>query len=213
MQIGRGRCKCRGGKLADRFLFANCDLAAINKKTLVATPYTFSPSYAQAVSAGMATAGADGVGSGENGTEGAGIGGRGYGAGRGGVRTGGGGSLRGGRHGYCSGYGYDDGANYNGPRFSPNFGTYLPNYGPGWEYDRGRRGRYGGGSSTRGWNGGFRQSRNFQRYNQQRVPPQGSIQQHQNPQVPNQQLTHSMLLKSTRSCRVQWFKQHLHNPG
>jgi hypothetical protein len=80
MQIGRGRCKCRGGKLADRFLFANCDLAAINKKTLVATPYTFSPSYAQAVSAGMATAGADGVGSGENGTEGAGIGGRGYGA-------------------------------------------------------------------------------------------------------------------------------------
>jgi len=32
VQIGRGRCMCRGGKLADRFLFANCDLAAINKK-------------------------------------------------------------------------------------------------------------------------------------------------------------------------------------
>jgi hypothetical protein len=121
---GRGRSRCHGGKLAERFIHAACDLDAINAKTLAATPYTFSPSYAQVLSAGMVTAGADGGGFSDNGFDGAGGGGRGHGAGRGGGRTGGGGGARGGRRSHSVRYGYDDGANYNGSHFNPNLGTH-----------------------------------------------------------------------------------------
>lgn len=67
-------------------------------------------------------------------------------SGRGGGRAGGGVGARGGRHGHSGEYGYEDGANYNGSRFNPNLGTHPPHYGPGWEYDRGRRGRHGSGN-------------------------------------------------------------------
>jgi hypothetical protein len=136
-------------------------------------------------------------GAGGGGNDGAGAGGRGYGSGRGGGRTGGGGgAARGGRHGYGAGHGYgynqeiDDGARYNGPRFNPNLGAHPPNFGPGWDYERGRRGRFGG-NGGRGWNGGFRQGRNYQRQaphrDQQRTSSFGLQQQQGTQYVPNQQ--------------------------
>lgn len=140
---GRGRSRCRGGKLAERFLRAAFDLDVINAKTLAATPYTFPPLYAQVLTAGMATAGIGGGGIGGNSFDGAG----------------GGGGTHGGQQGHSVGYGYDDAGNYNGPRFNPNLGTHPPHYGPGWDYDRGRRGRHGGSNGARGWNGGFRNGR------------------------------------------------------
>lgn len=57
-----GRSRCRGGKLAARFLLPTCDIETLNKRTLTATPYSFSPSYAQALRTGMAAAGPGGAG-------------------------------------------------------------------------------------------------------------------------------------------------------
>ena len=86
----------------------------------------------QALRAGMVATGTGGVGNDGTRIKGTGGGGRGYRAGCGAERTGGGGGgARGGRHGYGVGYGYDDGANYNGPRFNPNLRTHPPHYGPG----------------------------------------------------------------------------------
>ena len=100
----------------------------------------------------MASPGAGGVGN-----DGVGVGGRGYGTGRdGGCTGGGGGATRGGQHGYDAGLVYqevDDGAPFNGHRFNPNLGAQS-NYGPGWDYEQGQRGRFGG-NGDRGRNGGF----------------------------------------------------------
>ena len=154
-----------------------CDIETLNKRNLAATPYSFSPSYAQALCTGMAAAGAGGAGNIGAGNNGGAAGGRGFGVGRGGGRTGGGGGVCGGRQDYGAVYDYnhrnDDGAHYNGQRCNPNLGAHPPNYGPRWEYERGRRATYGR-NGARGWNGGYRQVHNFQR---QRMPPQAPSQQ------------------------------------
>lgn len=118
-----GRRRGRLGKLTTRFLLPSCDLEAINKLTLAATPTPLHPTYAQVVRVAMATGVGDGAGE------------RGYGAGRGGGRAGGGGGVaRGGRHGYGAAHGYqevDNDAAFNAPRFNPNLGVHPLNYGPG----------------------------------------------------------------------------------
>jgi len=65
-----------------------------------------------------------------------------------------------------------------------NLGVHPPNYGLGWEFERGRRGRYEG-FGSHGGNGGYRQVRNFQL---PRIPAQASLQQRVAPQhlVPQQ---------------------------
>jgi len=132
---GQGRCRCRGAKLAVRFLLKKFDLDSINRKTLAATPYSVYPSYIQVLRAGMAAPGVGGVGNGGGGSEGGGAGGRGLSAGCGGGCAGGGCGACGGRQGYGDGYGYnyyDEGAHFNGPpRFNPNLRVHPPNYGPG----------------------------------------------------------------------------------
>lgn len=111
-----------------------------------------------------------------------------------GGRIGDGGDGHGGRYSYDDGYGYNHHNDYialfNGPRFNPNLGAHPPNYGPSWDYERGRGGRHDGNGGHR-WNGGFWQGHNCQRHFPQwfqRVPPQGPP-QHQvpaPPQMPNQ---------------------------
>jgi hypothetical protein len=108
---------------------------------------------------GMAGGGGSGVGS-----DGGGAGGRGFTAGRRGGHTGGK-QGPGAGQGYSAGFGFnynDDGARFNRPRFNPNLGSCPLNYGPGWESGlRARSTRTVGGH---GWNGSYRQGRNFQRH-------------------------------------------------
>ena len=88
-----------------RFLLSTCDIETINKRTLAATPYSFSPSYAKVLHKGMAAAGA---GAGNGNSRGASSG-RGFGGGHGGgcLGGGGGGAVRGGRQGYGARYDYN----------------------------------------------------------------------------------------------------------
>lgn len=212
--------RCRGGKLAQRFLVGTCDLDAINRLTLAAKPSSTHPSYAQVARAAMVAPGIGSVGN-----EVGGAGGRSFGTGRGGGRAGGGGGTRGGRHGYGTAHGFvynqeiGDGVHFSGPRFNPNLGAH-PNFGPWWDYERGRRGRFGG-NGDRGWNGGFHRGRNYQRLaphrNQQRPPPAAPQQheglhhptnQQQQPQVFQHQVMPQQLLPQLQTVTQNLPQQH-----